>query len=134
MSAELIAALNASLDDERKAEATYVAVMDKFGPVAPFSNIIEAERKHAAMVIDLFEDRKLDVPANSWLGQGKAEETLVANCVVGITAEEENIEMYDRLIATLSPDDEDVKQVFLALQAASRDKHLPAFKQCAGVI
>ncbi|WP_257556844.1 hypothetical protein [Sphingobium sp. CFD-2] len=29
-----------ALEDERKAEATYAAVIEKFGPVRPFSNII----------------------------------------------------------------------------------------------
>ena len=39
----------AALDDEYRAEAIYDAVMQKFGEVRPFINIIEAERRHAAM-------------------------------------------------------------------------------------
>ena len=40
-------ALMMTLDDEYKAEATYVAVIDKFGEIRSFANIIEAERHDA---------------------------------------------------------------------------------------
>ncbi|MBD3728395.1 MAG: DUF2202 domain-containing protein [Sphingomonadales bacterium] len=133
MPAEVIAALDASLDDERKAEATYIAVIDKLDPVAPFSAILEAERQHAAKVIALYQARNLAVPANSWVGRGTAADTLIDNCKIGVAAEEENIAMYDRLLASLPSGNDDVVQVFLALQAASRDNHLPAFRQCAGL-
>lgn len=36
--------LELALDVERKAQATYQAVIDRHGPVRPFINIIEAER------------------------------------------------------------------------------------------
>ena len=38
----LEAVLLEALDDERKAEATYAAVIEKFGEVRPFINIIDA--------------------------------------------------------------------------------------------
>ena len=41
----LEAVLLEALDDERKAEATYAAVIEKFGEVRPFINIIDAERR-----------------------------------------------------------------------------------------
>ena len=47
-SIELAKILLDALDDERKAEASYAVVIDKFGPVRPFSNIIEAEQRHAS--------------------------------------------------------------------------------------
>lgn len=130
VSATLIAALNASLDDERMAEATYSAVIQKLGTVAPFVNIIEAERKHISMVEGLYTVRGLDIPENTWEGKGTAADTLQENCAIGVTAEVANIEMYDRLLESIT--DADVREVFLALQAASRDNHLPAFQRCAG--
>ena len=46
-SADLTKILLHALDDERKAEAAYAAVIAKFGPIQPFSNIIGAEQRHA---------------------------------------------------------------------------------------
>ncbi len=39
-------ALLEALDDEYKAAVTYAQVIDDFGPIRPFVNIIEAERRH----------------------------------------------------------------------------------------
>ena len=57
-----------ALDDERKAEAIYAAVIGKFGPVRPFSNIIEAEQRHAAALTRQLERLGVKVPPNSWAG------------------------------------------------------------------
>lgn len=46
--AATVAAMAEALDDEYKAIATYESVLDAFGPVRPFANIVEAERRHAA--------------------------------------------------------------------------------------
>lgn len=129
VSATLLAALDASLDDERKAEATYTAVIQKLGAVAPFVNILAAEQQHIEMVEALYVSRGLDIPANTWDGKGTAADTLQENCAIGVDGEIENIAMYDRLLETIT--DTDVREVFLALQAASRDNHLPAFQSCA---
>jgi hypothetical protein len=51
MSINLEALLGDALDDEYKAEATYAAVITRFGPVRPFINIVEAERRHAGALI-----------------------------------------------------------------------------------
>lgn len=42
--------LREALEDERKAEATYMAVIEKFGPIRPFINIVFAENRHAMAV------------------------------------------------------------------------------------
>lgn len=47
-----------------------------------------------------------------------------------VEAEIENGEMYQRLLA-LTSDYPDVQQVFLNLQRASQENHLPAFQRCA---
>jgi hypothetical protein len=40
---ETIEALREVLEDEYRARATYRAVIERFGPVQPFVNILEAE-------------------------------------------------------------------------------------------
>lgn len=39
-----------ALDDEYKARATYRKVIEAFGPVRPFVNIVEAEDRHAEAI------------------------------------------------------------------------------------
>lgn len=108
VSATVIAALNASLDDERKAVATYEAVLAKLGPVAPFNNIIEAERRHIEALLPLYEARDLDIPADPWIGNGTAADTLAENCAIGVAGEIDNIAMYDALLGTLTSEDDDI--------------------------
>ena len=60
-----------ALEDERKAEATYAAVIEKFGPVRPFSNIIEAEQRHAAALERQLARLGIDVPPRAtWRSGG----------------------------------------------------------------
>lgn len=123
--------LAAALDDERKAEATYQAVIDRHGPVRPFINIIEAERRHAQMIIDLMRSRGMAIPTNRWAGEGVAAPSTVAQaCSEGVIAERENVALYDRLLPTVS--DPEAREVLNYLQAASRNNHLPALERCGG--
>lgn len=127
-STDLTTILLDALDDERKAEAFYAAVIDKFGPVRPFSNIIQAEQRHAAALERQLQRLGLAVPSNPWVGKIEAPATLAAACERAIQDEIENIALYDRLIPQI--DDPAVRQVMDNLQAASRDRHLPAFRRC----
>lgn len=116
-----------ALDDERKAEATYGAVIEKFGPVRPFVRIIEAERRHAAALERQMLRLGITMPTNTWSGKGVAPASLAKACEEAITAEIENIALYDRLLPSVA--DQQVLRVLTNLQAASRDRHLPAFRR-----
>jgi hypothetical protein len=51
-------------------------------------------------------------------------------CEAGIKAEIENAGLYDRLMRmTTRPD---ILRVFQRLEWASRERHLPPFRRCAG--
>jgi rubrerythrin len=117
-----------ALADERKAEATYAAVVEKFGPVRPFTNIISAEQRHSGAIERQMERLGIPVPANSRDSVIAPPTSLAAACEQAIEAEIENISLYDRLIPMIR--DEAVAGVFRNLQAASRDNHLPAFRRC----
>ena len=80
VSADLTTILLDALDDERKAEATYAAVIAKFGPVQPFSNIIGAEQRHAAALERQLERLGVPVPPNPWRGKGTAPSSLADAC------------------------------------------------------
>lgn len=62
----LEAVLLEALDDERKAEATYAAVIRKFGEVRPFTNIIAAERRHSAAIERQMVRLGFPIPTNHW--------------------------------------------------------------------
>ena len=123
------AALEIALEDEYRAEATYSAIIESFGDVRPFSNIIEAERRHASRV--KAEMDRLGIAydqANPFIGNIDPPATLLEACEAGIVAERENIELYDRILPTI--EDPGVRATLSDLQWASRERHLPAFQRC----
>ena len=116
-----------ALDDERKAEATYAAVIEKFGPVRPFVNIISAERRHAAAVENQMDRLGFEIPENPWQEGVDAPASLAIACEQAVQAEIENVALYERLIPLIT--DSGVRHVFERLRDASRDNHLPAFRR-----
>lgn len=124
-----IGALREALDDEYKARATYQSVIDRFGPVRPFVNIIEAEERHANALLRLFERFGIEPPKDRWAGQVPAPSSLAEACKAGVEAEIENAAMYARLLAQVS--DARARGVLTRLQEASQQRHLPAFRRCA---
>ena len=124
------AALLEALADGRKAEATYAAVLAKFGPIEPFLSIVNAERRDQEALLDLFRSHKVEIPPNPYQGAPPSTPaTLSEACAVGVKIEEASIAMYDRLLSQIR--DQDVCMVFRQIQEASRSQHLPAFRACA---
>ena len=95
-------ALADALDDEYRAEASYQAVIDKFGPVRPFINIIEAEKRHSSMVRGQYARLGMSAPENPYLGKLKPPASLLEACEQGVEAEIENIALYDRLLPMIT--------------------------------
>ena len=124
------AVLAEALDDEYKARATYRNVIEKFGPIRPFINIVEAEDRHANALLRQFARLGLQPPADAWAGNIEAPTSFKAACEAAIAGEIENAAMYDRLLAVV--DDPIVRDVLLNLQDASQNRHLPAFRRQLG--
>jgi hypothetical protein len=131
---EAEAALGSALTDERHAEAFYAAVMAKFGDARPFSNIINAERQHEAMLIGLYETYGVAVPESGYatgaLVPPAAPETLVDACKVGVAAEIANRDLYDVRLLPKVVAYPDITFVLQRLRDASEQNHLPAFQRC----
>ncbi|WP_321393081.1 hypothetical protein [Emcibacter sp.] len=123
-------ALNEALEDEYKARATYRKVIETFGEIRPFVNIVEAEDRHAQALLRQFERLGFEPPEDRWDGQIKAPASIKDACAEAIDAEIENAEMYDRLLKEV--EDPSVRNVLLNLQDASQNRHLPAFRRCLG--
>jgi hypothetical protein len=121
--------LHEALDDEYRAWATYDQVVADHGDVPPFSNIRDAEARHIEALCALFVRYGIPVPENTWPGKVNRYGTLQEACAAGVAAEIANGDMYDRLLrATQRPD---ILAVLRNLQAASQQRHLPAFQRCA---
>jgi hypothetical protein len=125
-----IRALNEALDDEYRAWAAYDQVIADFGEVRPFSNIREAEARHIDALSVLFARYGLPMPENPWPGRVARYASLQAACEAGVAAEIENGALYERLLASTGRPD--ILTVFRNLQEASQQRHLPAFRRCAG--
>jgi hypothetical protein len=123
-----IEALCEALEDEYKARATYRKVIEVFGPVRPFVNIVEAEERHAQALLRQFERLGVRPPEDTWQARDVAPRTLIEACRGAVQAEIDNAGMYERLIAQVS--DPVVRRVMRRLEEASQKRHLPAFKRC----
>ena len=129
-STTVIAALKEGIQDEYKAESTYLRVLADFGPVLPFQNIVSAEERHSQALAWMFVRRELDIPLSDWnLDNVPRFGTLAEACAAAVTGEVENIEMYDRFLALELP--QDVRNVFENNREASLARHLPAFQACS---
>ena len=121
-------ALDAALDDERKAIALYAAVIEKHGERRPFVNIIDAERRHAAALLKQYERLGLEPPPDRWAHhEFEVPDVFRVVCDEAVVAELENVEMYDELMERI--EDEGVRRVFERLRWASLERHLPAFRR-----
>ena len=80
-----------ALADEYAARATYTATLEKFGDVAPFVSIREAETSHISALSRALEAAGEPVPADPYLN-GEMQiptlpDTLAEICAIGVKAE-----------------------------------------------
>jgi hypothetical protein len=121
--------LTEAINDEYKARATYRKVINKFGEIRPFINIVEAEGRHIEALLPLFSKYDISVPEDNWDSRIATPESILDACRAGVEAEIENAEMYNRLLE-VTEDYPDVQRVLIQLQRASAKNHLPAFQRC----
>ncbi len=126
---QTIEALSEALEDEYKSRATYRKVIERFGPVRPFVNIVEAEQRHVEALLAQFGRLNATPPADTWRERVKIPETVAQACAEAVQAEIENDAMYARLLDQVT--DPEARAVMLRLQEASRSRHLPAFRRCS---
>jgi rubrerythrin len=121
-------ALKEALEDEYHARATYRKVIARFGAMQPFVNIVEAEDRHVTALLRQFRRLGHPPPPDTWQDRVRAPASLAEACAEGVQAETENQALYARLLDQVQ--DGDVRRIMQRLQAASRDRHLPAFRRC----
>lgn len=125
---QTIQALREALEDEYRARATYRKVLEAFGPVQPFVNIVAAEERHASALLAQFDRLGIEPPLDSWPARVKGPRSLAEACEAAVQAEIENEAMYERLIPKIN--DPILRRVMRRLRDASQHRHLPAFRNC----
>ena len=116
--------------DEFRAHFTYARVLTDLGGITPFTNTVLSEGQHIAAVSGLFTSRGLEVPSSDWnTNNVPAYLTRAEACAAAVMGEEENVAIYDGLLALELPGD--VRSVFTSLRATSLDNHAVAFAECA---
>ncbi len=129
MTSKLEAILTEAIDDEYKAQAIYRLVLQQFGDIAPFTNIVEAEGRHIEALLTLFRKYDITVPVDEWSTKAVVPGSILDACETGVSAEIENAAMYDKLLSAAA-EYPDVQSVLKNLQRASQENHLPAFQRC----
>lgn len=121
-------ALQRAFDDEVRAYATYNAVIEKFGAVFPFVNIVQAEQTHQNALLAIASTREITLVRNE-PESISLPKTVQECCELGVAAEIQNIQLYNELLLSVS-DYPEVQDLFYRLQAVSYNNHLPAFRKC----
>ena len=118
--------LTYAIQDEYLARAEYKVIMDAYGEQRPFINIMKAEGVHVQRLLPLFTAYGVTVLEDTALELTVKPDSLAAAYEAGVTAEVNNIAMYE---AFLKQEDlpDDVRAVFEALTRASGN-HLRAFE------
>jgi len=123
-----VAALNLAINDEYKARAVYEKVLEDFGEIKPFKDIIKAENNHIKALEKLFKEYDLEILEDNWSAKVTSYNSIKEACEAGRNAEIENVELYDMLFTMVEK--KNIITAFENLQSASRSNHLPAFETC----
>jgi hypothetical protein len=114
-----------AIQDEYLARAEYVEIIQKYGAMRPFSNIVKAEERHIPFLIPLSERygfKTLEENADNYV---VLPQDMKTSLELGVHEEIENIAMYEVFLQEDLP--ADVRDVFERLMAASKN-HLEAFR------
>ena len=113
------------------AYAMYAAIVEKHGDVRPISNIMASEAKQIESLKQILDRYGVGyLEENPYLGMIEAPDSLAEAAQAGVDAEISNVALYARQLETVA-DYPDVLELFVNLQAASQENHLPAFQRAA---
>jgi rubrerythrin len=97
--------LTYAIQDEYLAKAEYEEVIEIFGAIRPFSNIIRAEVRHINMLKPLFNKYNFNIPVDTAKQYVVFPNTIEDALEIGVQAEIENIDMYNTFLKKNIPND-----------------------------
>ncbi|MFC2055082.1 DUF2202 domain-containing protein [Chloroflexota bacterium] len=118
-----------AIEEEFGAQALYQSVLEKFGNVTPFNDIVLSEARHASALINQAQKYGIQVPEFPSSEGLPAFDTVTETCLAGVDAEIADAELYDELMSFTT--NSALIRVYINLQKASLDSHLPAFEDCS---
>lgn len=135
LSPEARDAVLSALDDEYRAQAFYRAILRKFPHALPFSEIVEAEGRHAAVLIAILDAYGFKAPANPHFDSAEilagVPDTLAGACEAAMQAEMRNDRLYAEDLTPKVAGYPAIAAIFERLMLTSRECHLPAFRSFA---
>lgn len=133
LSAEAHSAVLEALDDEYRARAFYLAVLERFPGAMPFAHVVESEERHADKLVEILRAYGRDVPANSYIGSDDIRRSVPASpvcaCDLAVEEEKHNVSLYETRLLPRVAAFPMITHVFTRLMLASRERHLPAFQR-----
>jgi len=81
--------LNYAILDEYMAKAEYEAIIETFGEIKPFTNIVLAEQTHIDLLVPLFEAYGIVLPENNAVESVVIPDSITSALATGVEAEEE---------------------------------------------
>ena len=117
--------LTYAIQDEYLARAEYRLIIEEYGSIRPFTNIVAAEQRHIEWVTELLDEYGYSLPKDTAHMYVVLPENLKSSFETGVQAEIDNIAMYASFLRADIPGD--VQDLFEQLKRAS-ENHLQAFR------
>ena len=117
--------LTYAIQDEYLARAEYELIIDEYGSIRPFSNIVAAEQRHIEWVAELLQEYGYALPKDTAGLHVVVPKDLRSAFKTGVQAALDNIAMYTSFLGEELPGD--VRDLFERLKQAS-ENHLRAFR------
>ncbi|NKB56972.1 MAG: DUF2202 domain-containing protein [Alphaproteobacteria bacterium] len=120
-------ALKLALRSKFKTCALYHMVLQAFGPVQPFKDLLKIEDKYRMVLEGLARRYDVSAPPNEWEGQVAIPVSFVEACEEAIELERENDTLYLDLLSR--EENPALRRVLMRMRNVSQISHLPSFKE-----
>ena len=128
----IVQAMDTMLDVERRTAAEYARVLRDHGNVAPFNELIEAERGQAEFIEYLYRDRNLPIPTSRWsVSNARSYRTLTEACAASLQSALRVAEQYDTYLEGPRELPGDVRRAFRHNRNASKHVQADKFRACS---
>jgi hypothetical protein len=127
MTSELVfEGMQSALRSKFKTCALYHMVLQAFGPVRPFKDLLKIEIKYRMVLAGLARRYAIPEPRDDWEGQVAIPVSFIEACEEAIDLERGNDELYAGVLGRM--EDPALCRVLKQIRNVSQISHLPSFK------